>query len=631
MTEPTPPPPSRRERRAARTTAADPSATADSDLLADEFDVDRRKRRRVWLWVSIALVVLIGLGVGAWAANRLYTQAQDTRSHLLAAMPHVAEAKAAMLASDPAGAAAAAAAFREEALAAQKTSSGKLWDLVEGIPLPPMENLRAVSTVSDVAVDLADDVLMPASEVSITALAPSGGRMDVAALQSLADLVSGIVDGTEAADDRLGALDDGALIEQVRAGVRQVDAALDEIRAIAVPARDVLAVLPDALGASGPRQYLVMFQGNAEMRASGGGPGSFVLLKVEDGALSIVREAAATEFAFDIPQPVVPIDAETEALYSDIVARWVANLTGTPDFPTSAALARGWWSTLFADQVDGVISIDPIGLSYMLNATGPISLPTGDVLTSENAAPLLLNEAYFKYPDGVDSNRFFSAVSLSVFAALTGGNVQPLPMVAALTKATDEGRLKLWSANEQETALLGESRLSGRLPTTNDDESAVGVFFNDTTGSKMDYYVDATVGVTTDQCTAEAAPNWTTTVTLQNRVSAERARGLPRYITGPYFTPGEIGTDFIVYTPVGAKIESWTLNGNTYDAIAHTTHLGRDAVRINVILKPQETATFQVTMVGADGSTSADFAPPSVRHTPMVRETPVTIDAPGCE
>lgn len=581
--------------------------------------------------MTVILLLLIGLAAaGVWAGSRIYSQAQEARSHLLAAMPHVGEVKAAMLASDPDAAATAAAAFRAEALAAQKATSGRVWDFVEGIPLPPMENLRAVSTVSDVSVTLADEVLVPASGVSVAALAPSGGRMDIAALQSLSGLLDQIVAGTDDAAERLAAIDKDALLDVVRSGVDQVDTALTEVQAVADPAQEVLAVLPDALGASGPRNYLVMFQGNAEVRASGGGPGSFVLLQVADGALSIVREAAATEFDFDIPQPVVPIDAETEALYSDIIARWIANLTATPDFPTSAALAKGWWATLHDDPIDGVISIDPIGLSYMLSATGPITLPTGDVLTSENAASLLLNEAYFKYPDGVDSNRFFSAVSLSVFAALTSGDLAPIPMVAALTQATDEGRLKVWSADEDEAALLADAPLGGRLPTDNESETAVGVFFNDTTGSKMDYYVDATVGVATDQCTAAGAPTWTTTVTLANSISPEAARDLPRYITGPYFTPGDIGTDFIVYAPVGATITGWTVNGEEHEAVAHTTHLGRDAVRINLTLPPLSNATLVVSMTGAEGTTSSDYAPTSVRHTPMVRDTPVTIDAPGC-
>ncbi len=222
---------------------------------------------------GVAGVLLVALAVaGVWAGSRIYSQAMQARSHLLAAMPYVAEVKAAMLASDPEAAATAAAAFRVEAAEAQAAASGRVWDFFESIPLPPLENLRAVSTVADVAVSLADDVLVPASGVSVAALAPSGGKMDVAALRSLSGLLDQIEAGTDAADDRLAALDHGALMDEVRSGVQQVETALAEIQTVSAPARDVVAVLPDALGASGPRNYLVMFQGNAEVRASGAVP-----------------------------------------------------------------------------------------------------------------------------------------------------------------------------------------------------------------------------------------------------------------------------------------------------------------------------------------------------------------------
>ena len=168
------------------------------------------------------------------------------------------------------------------------------------------------------------------------------------------------------------------------------------------------------------------------------------------------------------------------------------------------------------------------------------------------------------------------------------------------------------------------------MPVDNTDATTIGVYFNDTTGSKMDYFVDAAVAVTTDQCTTGSAPQWTTTVTLTNSISREDAAELPRYITGPYYTPGDIATDFLVYSPVGARIESCTVNGQEYPAVAHGPHLGRDVIRVSIVTPPLSTSTLEVKMVGADGSVSSDYGPLEVRHTPMVRDTPVTIDAPGC-
>lgn len=608
---------------------APPSMTASA---VDESQPQRPRKSRKWLWIVISIVVvLLALAaVGGWAAKRVYDQAMEARSHLLAAMPHVTDVKIALFASDMEASKAASEAFAEEAQKAVAATDDPVWKFMESVPIPLMENLRAVRVVTEVADSLATDVLQPASGVDVRALAPAGGAIDVAALSSLSGLVNDVASGIETSTAMIDGIDRAPLIDQVEAGVSDLETQLGELGALIGPAKQVLGFLPDALGASGPRNYLFMFQGNAEVRASGGSPGSFILLQVDQGRISILREAASTEFAFELPQTVVPLDAETDALYSDIIARWVSNLSATPDFPTSAAIAQGWWSTLYDDRIDAVVSIDPIALGYFLKATGPLALPTGGELTSENAAPLLLNEAYFLYPTGVESNEFFSAAAMTVFGALTGGAAKPLPLAQAAIASAEEGRLKIWSADPVMAEALADTPLAGVLPVDNVEESAVGVFFNDTTGSKMDYYVDAAVAVSTDQCSAAAAPNWTTTVTLANNVTPELAEELPRYITGPYYTPGIIATDIIVYTPVGATITGVTVNGSVYPITAQTRHLGRDAVRINVELEPQTSATMQVTMVGAEGTTSADYGAPTVRHTPMVRPTPVSIDAPGC-
>ncbi|WP_435743072.1 DUF4012 domain-containing protein [Microbacterium sp. PMB16] len=618
MPESETPPPSRRQLR---------DRSRDDDAQA------RRKRGRVraWVWASVAVILVAGVAVSIWAAQRIVGQAQEARTHLTAAMPHAEDLQAALLASDPEAAAAAARAFSEDAAQAEKATSGRLWGFASSLPLPVTENLRAVRIVTQVASALGSDVLTPASALDLNSLKPAQGRVDVAALQSLSAQVADMAASIRSSLTSIEAIDRGALIDQVDAGVADVGATLERLDGVLEPAESIISVLPDALGAEGPRNYLLMFQGNAEARAAGGGPGSFILVHVENGALTIANEAAATEFDIALPKPVMPLDPETEAVYSDTIGRWIANLTATPDFPTSAALAKAWWAQRSDEKIDGVISVDPVALSYMLVATGPLQLPTGESLTSDNAVSLLLNGAYFAYPTGVESNLFFAGASASIFAAMTQGAADPVAFVNAITRSADEGRIKVWTADPEEQALLGASPASGILPVENTNETTVGVFFNDTTGAKMDYYVDAAVSVASDQCTASAEPSWTTTVAFENTITRDDARALPGYITGPYYTPGDIATDFVVYAPVGAKIESWTLNGKEYAATTHTTHLGRDVVRLAVVTPPTSTSTLVVSMSGAPGVDADAYGPLSVRNSPMVRDTPVTIDAPGCE
>lgn len=589
----------------------------------------RRRRRALWITLSCLALVVVAAAALGWAGARVYAQAMDARSHLLAAMPYAQEFRTALLAGDTAGAETAAQAFEAEAARAASATSGRVWGILESVPLPPAENLRAVKIVAQAADELGAEVFLPASSISLAALTPQDGRIDLGQLETVGAVVAGADESVEALAARMEGIDHDALIPQVRQGVEQVADAVAELRPLLTSAADALTVLPPLLGADGPRNYLLMFLGNSELRAAGGGPGSFIQLRAENGAVSIVQQAAATEFRNAREEPIAPLDAESEALYSDILGRWITNLTGTADFSTSAELARAWWAEKSDDQIDGVMSVDPVALSYLLPATGPIALPTGEELTADNAVALLLNQVYYDYPTGVESNVFFDGAAAAIFTKILSGSPQPTTFLEGVVRSADEGRIHFWSANEEERAVLGASVLAGALPTTNDEASVVGVYFNDTTGSKMDYYVDATIDLVTDQCASTSVPTWTATIGFTNSITREQADVLPSYITGPYYRPGDIATDVIVYAPVGASIESVTVDGKEAKGV-RATHLGRSAVRVSILSLPASTQNIIVSFRGAEGEPSDTYGVPQVRHTAMVRDVQVTIDAPGC-
>ena len=102
-------------------------------------------------------------------------------------------------------------------------------------------------------------------------------------------------------------------------------------------------------------------------------------------------------------------------------------------------ILKAWWAEEFGGDIDAVISFDPVALSYLLNATGPLQLPTGETLTAENAVPLLLKDAYVAYPNGVDSDLFFAGAATTVFDSLTAGAAAPAPMVGAIVRAAERG------------------------------------------------------------------------------------------------------------------------------------------------------------------------------------------------
>ena len=150
------------------------------------------------------------------------------------------------------------------------------------------------------------------------------------------------------------------------------------------------------LGASGPRNYLLLFQNPAELRATGGIPGAVALVHTENGKISLTQQASSADFPHYTPS-VLELPLETRGLYGNIVGEYLQDVTMTPYFPLSGQLAREMWKRQFGTEVDGVLSMDPVTLSYLLRATGPIALPTGDTLTSDNAVKLLLSDVYARY------------------------------------------------------------------------------------------------------------------------------------------------------------------------------------------------------------------------------------------
>ncbi|HWL78727.1 DUF4012 domain-containing protein [Microbacterium sp.] len=590
----------------------------------------RRRTRSALIWIIAGAVVLVGIAsIGVFAA-KVAGDVFGVRDDLTRAAAIARTLPQKVIAGDTAGAEADALSLERLAGQALARTSGRSWGLAEAVPVLG-SNLKAVRTAAESVDAAARFAAASVPRISLSAFQPVGGQIDMAAVHELGDAIAEgqIVFADIEAD--LADVDRAGLDPRVDAALTQLSDAVDSAEQLMSTVKPLIDVLPAALGEGGTHTYLLMFQGTSEMRALGGNPAAMALITVTDGRIALTRQITSLEFENARPESVVPLDAETENIYSDIIGRWIPNMTATPDFPTTVRILQGWWADEQLPAFDSVISIDPIALSYLLAATGPVTLDTGDQLTSSNAVSLLLNGAYFRYSALDEQDAFFASAAAKIFGTLTTGISNPVAFVNGLVRAVDEDRLKVWSSNADIASLTAHTPLAGVLPVDNSTETVSGVYFNDTTGSKMDYYVTASVTATTDQCSTTAPPTFTKRVVFNNTVTPEAAAGLPLYITGPFYSPGTIATDVLIYSPVGAMIESWTVSGaQSYSLMSEGTHLGRDVVRISVVTPPQTSATIDVVMKGAEGVAASEYGPFDVWTTPMVRDTPVTIDAPGC-
>ena len=149
---------------------------------------------------------------------------------------------------------------------------------------------------------------------------------------------------------------------------------LDSAASSLASADTAAQVLPDMIGADGERDYLLLFQNNAEIRATGGMPGSWAHIHAEDGRLEMVEQGTASDFP-TADEPVVPLTDAELAVYGKEYGLFFQDPGFAPDFQRGAEIWEAHWERQFPEiELDGVLALDPVGMSYLLEGTGPVTV-----------------------------------------------------------------------------------------------------------------------------------------------------------------------------------------------------------------------------------------------------------------
>lgn len=580
---------------------------------------------RVFAWVLgtgllLGLIMIIWVGVtGALAYNhlsRVQAGAADTLVSVTA---------------DPASAVTQLETLAEETSAARNLTSGPVWSLASLMPWVGPQ-LAAFHTVTESADDLLTQSFIPlaraAEGVSIENFRPTGGRLDPTALSGLVEPAQAAAGPARDAADAVRNIDRTPLVGVLARAVNKAGDVFTQSATFIDALSRTSQLLPAMLGQDGERRYLVLVQNNAEWRSLGGISGSAILLRTDNGTVSLGTTESATELSRDSRRPVVDLPAEIMEIYGTRPARYFHNLTEIPDFSIDGPLAKEFFAQKTGVSVDGVIAIDPVVLSYILSATGPVTLPDGEKLSSDNVVDLLMNGVYERYPDPSQQDAFFAASSGAVFQALLDGRGSASGFISALSRAGNEHRLLMWSASVDEQALLAGTTIAGPLPSNDERTARFGLYLNDGTGSKMSYYVTPRASLAWDSCPSSDAATQrqlTLHLDLTNAAPADAATSLPTYITGNGAwgtAPGTAKVVGNVYLPGGfALVSAQTTNGASFTQAVFD---GRTVLTFGVDVAPQQSIGVDVVVRGASVATGAEaFVTPTANAflDPVVRAT----------
>ncbi|MBB3158610.1 hypothetical protein FHS07_002306 [Microbacterium proteolyticum] len=583
------------------------NATSSGDVREQAPRSPLQRAGRVAVWVVGGLLILT-VAIAAWVGVRGALAYQH-----LSAMRSLAPTAAASVTSDPDQATPVLEQLAAEANAAHDLTSDPVWALAEGTPwIGPQ--LAAFATIASASDRVFADSLLPlataARDISLDDLRPRDGRLDTTALTTLAvPAQSAAAAATGAAAD-IDAIDPTPLVGAVATALDQARGTFDTAASAVDALRRATELLPSMLGEDGPRTYLLLVQNNAEWRSLGGVSGTAIELSADHGALSLVDTHSATALSRGISGPVVELPSDVQKIYETRPARYFHNLTQIPSFPTDGPLAREMYRQQTGREVDGVMAVDPVVLSYLLEATGPVALPDGESLTRENAVRLLLDDTYRRYADPAAQDAFFAGATGAVFEALREGRGSTPGLIAALARGVEERRVLVWAADPTEQATIEGTTLAGQLPATDGRTARFGVYLNDGTGSKMSYYIAPKAELGWGSCrtsSAASARDVTLTLTLSNTAPADAAISLPAYVTGNgvYGTaPGAATVVTDVYLPEGwAPVATSTSSGTEF---TRSTLEGREVLTVGATVAPQATAQIEITATAVSTATDAE-------------------------
>lgn len=496
----------------------------------------RRRSKRFWIWLAPTLLLVAAVawvGARGWLAKTALEEAQAL----------VSELKIEAGAMNLPGIEPIYGRIADRTAEARALTTDPIWRAAELVPVlgSNLEVVRVLAESTDEVMVAVEPLVDMASELGPASFAPQDGAIPLDPFVRAGPLVESASTAISGVNDRVLALDASGTIGPVANARDRFLSLIGDVLPPLDAAAQIVPMIPALLGAEGAQTYVVMFQNNAELRSLGGTALSFARITIDGGRIQLEESVPAGLDNFPAyPASPIPVPDGFEAIYPAAFGRFIANATLRPSFPSAAEITYRNWIDRRGVEADVVISIDAVALSYLLRATGPVTLSTGDTLDSTNATRFLLNEVLQRYQTGdvVRDNRlqdqvYGEAVS-QTFAKLSSGAFDVPTMASAMLQAFSERRMAIWSADPDQQVRIAAVGMDNDLPESDATTDVLGLYVNDYVGSKLNFYLGSSLTTQSAVCSADGRQVHRLIAVFNNLIAPDQVAGLSPSITGAY-------------------------------------------------------------------------------------------------
>ena len=373
-------------------------------------------------------------------------------------------------------------------------------------------------------------------------------------------------------------------------------------------------------GADKPKKYLIAVQNSAEARGTGGILGAYAIIELKKGSLKVI-ETGSNEPLYGSSLEKIPIDVpdEYKRLYGENPAI-LQNSNLSPHFPYGAEIWLALWEKKFDQTLDGVIAIDPTALSYILRSTGPITLNSGEQITSDNLVADTLKDAYKRFEkDNKARKQYLVDIMNATVKHLNSGDYAKLKMAQAIRDGIVANRILFYSTDKSAQKKLSQTRLGGFMSLESNNEFRTVIQNID--ASKLDYYLDRSVEIESKSCEKDRQTQVRIRVTntlktgvgLSPYVLTRADKGKPASLIA-----GSHRFKVFIYGPTDAKLVSVSRENRMANLGGGSTERDRPIYVADVDLAPGASEELRANFSGGVGKVT--FV-----DQPLVMETKINI------
>ncbi len=253
----------------------------------------------------------------------------------------------------------------------------------------------------------------------------------------------------------------------------RLDGVSSSLAVVGAAATSAAPTLPDALGANGPKRYLVCALNDAELYGSGGAPLHVTMIEMDHGNFS-TPVSGTTGVSISPGWPSLNWQKvgglpwyEPTGLYS------FGQTTYQPNFPFAAQNIIRAWEVQKYPKLDGVITLDIAAVANILRETGPIDTEGYGHLTADNIRRKVLIDAYRQFPydvPGANEKRrtFNDALVRKLTAVMTEpGNARGV--AAGIAASLPERHLQAYMVSPELQRSVTDLGADGALTTPSGD------------------------------------------------------------------------------------------------------------------------------------------------------------------